>query len=103
MLMSTRSRVIGFGSAGLLVVIGAVCAVVVGGETGEVLALALISLGFIAATALVFLEVGLSEDRERERERGLSTKSARGRPVQGSRRLDRPRIERTRGHRRRLK
>ena len=37
-------------------------------ERGKILALVLIGLGFIAAPSLVFLEVGLSEDRERERD-----------------------------------
>ena len=40
-----------------------------GGITGEAVAIALISLGAIAIVSLVFLEVGLSEDRERARER----------------------------------
>jgi hypothetical protein len=84
-----------------LVLAGVVCAVVVGGETGEALALALISLGFIAATGLVFYEVGLSEDRERERQR-LAARPGRGKRRESARRLERPRLERSRGHRRRL-
>jgi uncharacterized membrane protein len=38
----------------------------VGGRVAEVIAIALITFGFGAALLLVFLEVGLSEDRERE-------------------------------------
>ena len=41
---------------------------VIGGITGEAVAIALVSLGAIAARLAGFLEVGLSEDRERERE-----------------------------------
>jgi hypothetical protein len=67
--MSTRARVLGFGSAALLVAGGAASAVLVAGGTGELLALALMGLGFLAATCLVFLEIGLSEDRERVRDR----------------------------------
>jgi hypothetical protein len=67
--MSTRARLLGFGSAVLLVVGGAASAALVGGGTGEVIALALMGLGFLTATCLVFLEVGLSEDRERARDR----------------------------------
>ena len=66
--MSRRSRIVGFGSAGLLVLTGGVCAAVVGGGLGEILALVLISLGCVEAVSLVFLEVGYSEDRDRARE-----------------------------------
>ena len=66
--MTRRSRIVGFGSAGLLVVSGAVSATAVGGGLGEILALVLISLGCVEAVSLVFLEVGLSEDQERARE-----------------------------------
>jgi hypothetical protein len=45
-----------------------ICEVAVGGTTGEVLAIALMSLGFGGAVLLVFYEVGLSEDRDRARE-----------------------------------
>jgi hypothetical protein len=63
-----RSRIVGFGSAALLVVAGVACGLLVGGLTGQVLLIALIALGLGAALLLVFLEVGLSEDQERERE-----------------------------------
>jgi hypothetical protein len=104
--VSKRSRVLAFGSAGLLVVAGVVCAAVVGGGTGGALAMVLIGLGLVAATSLVFLEVGLSEDRERARERRQRARSApgaRGRPQGLLGRRDRPRFERSLGHRRRLK
>jgi hypothetical protein len=66
--VSRRSRILGFGSAALLVVAGGVCAAVFSAGLGEVLALVLISVGVVEATSLVFLEVGFSEDRERARE-----------------------------------
>lgn len=66
--MTSRSRILSFGSAGLLVLAGALCALLVGGVTGQVLTIALISAGLGGAVLLVFLEVGLSEDRERVRE-----------------------------------
>jgi hypothetical protein len=50
------------------VVAGSICAVLIGGLTGEVLAIALITLGLGAAVLLTFLEVGLSEERELARE-----------------------------------
>jgi hypothetical protein len=86
--MTRRSRIVGFGSAALLVVAGAVCAVAVAGGLGAILALVLISLGFVDAVSLVFLEVGLSEDRERAREEAArAERSTRPAP----RRLDRMR------------
>jgi uncharacterized membrane protein len=72
-----------FGSAAALVVAGAICAVLVGGLTGEVLAIALITLGLGAAVLLVFLEVGLSDERELAREQ----KRRRHRTSAGDRRL----------------
>ena len=92
--MSRRSRIVGFGSAGLLVLAGVVCAIAVSGGLGQVLALVLISLGCVEAVSLVFAEVGFSEDRERAREaERAARRSARPAP----RRLDR-----MRGRRRRL-
>lgn len=92
--MSKRSRLAGFGSAALLVIAGTVAAAAVSGTLGQVLAFVLISIGLVVATALVFLEVGLSEDRERAREKSRTA-------IQ--RRRARPRLDRARGRRRRLK
>jgi hypothetical protein len=66
--MSPATRIASFGSAALMVICGAVCAVVISGEVGQILAMVLIGLGLVLATAFVFLEVGLSEDQERARE-----------------------------------
>ncbi len=63
--MTRRTRILAFGSAGLLVVAGIAGGVLIGGLTGQVLLIALVSLGFGAVLLLLFLEVGLSEDRER--------------------------------------
>lgn len=93
--MTLRTRILSFGSAGALVVAGTLCAVLVSGGVGQMLALVLIGLGLVLATGLVFLEVGLSEDRQLARERRAN------RPPR-PRRLARPKLERSRGHRRRL-
>jgi hypothetical protein len=95
--MTTRARIISYGSALLLVVAGVVVLAAIGGTAAQVVASVLIGLGFIAATGLVFLEVGLSEDRERERE----TQASGRRPPRPKRPLRR--LARTRGERRRLK
>jgi hypothetical protein len=96
--MTWRARIAAFGSTALLVIAGAVCAAVFGGGTGQFVGFSLIGVGLVIATGLVFLEVGLSEDRERARER----EAALGKPPKGPGRLKAPHLERSRGHRRRL-
>ncbi len=66
--VTPRVRIAAFGTAGLLVVAGAVCGALISGLTGQLLTFVLISLGLGGAVLLLFLEVGLSEDRERARE-----------------------------------
>jgi hypothetical protein len=66
--VAPRARVLAFGSAAALVVAGSICGVLVGGLTGEVLAIALITLGLGGVVLLMFLEVGLSEERQLARE-----------------------------------
>jgi hypothetical protein len=105
--MTRRSRVLSFGSAALLVVVGAVCAAIFSGTVGQVLAMVLIGLGLVLATGLVFLEVGLSEDKERAREaERASAEEPSSHPPHGSRAQElqgRTRLERMRGSRRRLR
>ena len=62
--MSKRGRVLSFGSAAVLVLAGGACAAFVGGVTGEVLTIVLISAGLCGALLLIFLEIGLDEERE---------------------------------------
>jgi hypothetical protein len=91
--VAPRTRVLAFGLAAALVVGGSVCAVLVGGLTGEVLAIALITLGLGAIVLLLFLEVGLSEERELAREENRR----RQRATDGERRLRRLRWPRRPG------
>ena len=75
-----------FGSAALVVLGGGLCAAVVSGVAGQVVAIVLILGGLSGALLLVFLEIGLSEEREvaREEER----RRAQGRtPTHPERRL----------------
>jgi hypothetical protein len=95
--LTTRARIVAYGSAVPLVIGGIVVLAAAGGTTAEVVSLVLIGLGFVALTGLVFLEVGLSEDRERER-----TGRRRERPTIRLKR-PRPNLDRMRGERRRLK
>lgn len=103
--MTKRSRIIGFGLAATLIVAGAVGAAVFADTLGQVVALVLIGIGFVLATSLVFLEVGLSEDKERA---ALQAREARERERQERRerpreRPRRRRLDRMRGRPRRLK
>ncbi len=106
--MTRRARTVWFGSATLLVLAGIAGAVASSGTLGQVLALVLIGLGLVLVTALVFYEVGLSEDKERAR--SLARKPDRGGAPHrgGSRSLRAPRpykphLGRLRGSRRRLR
>ena len=97
--MTRQDRFLSFGLAAALVVAGAVCAALISGGPGQILALALIGVGLVLATSLVFLEVGLSEDRERARER----KPGPGNTAARASRAPRKSLERSRGHRHRLR
>jgi hypothetical protein len=101
--MSRRSRTTWFGFAGVLVLAGVAAGIVFGGNFGPLLALALIGLGLVLATGLVFYEVGLSEDRERAREAAAAEREARRREGEKAPRRPRPHLGRMRGHQRRLK
>ena len=88
--MTPRWRALSFGSAAALVVAGLVCAALVHGKLGDALAIGLVTLGLGAAVLLVFLEVGLSEERElakeEQRRRRASEKPPRRRPLRWPRR-----------------
>jgi 4-hydroxybenzoate polyprenyltransferase len=93
------ARWVGYGGAAALIVIGVLCAVLVSGGTGPVLAIAFIGVGLVAAVSMVFAEIGFSEDRELDREARARERPARA----GSRRVRRPsRLDRRRGQRRQL-
>jgi len=68
--MARRTRTLAFGACAALVLAGIVCAAAVSGVTGEVLTIVLLSAGLGGAVLLVFLEVGLGEERDRASRRG---------------------------------
>ncbi|GAC1485151.1 MAG: hypothetical protein NVS1B9_02670 [Solirubrobacteraceae bacterium] len=92
--MSSRAR-IGCYALAISLALGAVLALVtVPGRTGQALAVACGSLGGIGLISIVFLEVGLSEDRERARIAGAKqrpTPPARAEPQPRRRLSGRPR------------
>ena len=99
--MSRRSRILSFGSAALLVVLGIAGSLTLKGTAGQLLAFVLVGVGFVLAVGLVFLEVGLSEDRERARAAERQADDAR--PPRPRRQIGRRPLERMRGSRRRLR
>jgi hypothetical protein len=52
----------------VLVLAGVACAALVGGVVGEVLTIVLVSSGLGGALLLIFLEIGLSEERDLARD-----------------------------------
>ena len=66
--MTARTRNLSFGAAAVLIVAGILCTALLDGTAAGVAAIALIGVGGVLAVALVFLAVGLSEDRERAAE-----------------------------------
>jgi hypothetical protein len=66
--MAPRQRLVAFGSACALVLVGGISAIVIGGTTGVIVATTLATLGLGAIVLLVFYEIGLSEDRELAKE-----------------------------------
>jgi uncharacterized membrane protein len=83
--MTLRTRIIAFGSAGVLVVAGIISAALIGGLIGQVLAIALLGMGLGGALLLLFLEVGLSEDQARAKEEQLRRGRAAKRPADARR------------------
>lgn len=51
-----------------MVILGGGCAAFIGGLTGEVLTILLISGGLTGGLLLIFLDIGLGEERDLERE-----------------------------------
>lgn len=98
--MSTRGRILSFGFAAALVIAGGACAAFVGGVTGEVLTIVLIALGLGGALLLIFLEIGLDEERDLAREdelRSTRRRSVLGRKASSSSSSPRPRWPRRPG------
>ena len=66
--MSRRSRIYSYGSAALVAIIGGIVVAVSGGLGWKAVGWSLFGLGLGAIVLLIFLEIGLSEDRAREAE-----------------------------------
>jgi hypothetical protein len=60
----------------MLVVAGVVLTIVALSGLGQAIAITLVGIGLVAITSLIFLAVGLSEDRDRAREAARRAKPA---------------------------
>jgi hypothetical protein len=67
--VTRRWRTWRYGAAVVLVVVGVACGATIPGTLGGTLATVLIGIGLVGVLSLVFYEVGISEDRDRERRR----------------------------------
>ena len=75
--MAPRTRILAFGCAAVLVLAGGACAAFVSGIAGEVLTIVLISAGLAGGLLLIFLEIGLEEERDLAREEASRRERAR--------------------------
>jgi hypothetical protein len=65
--VSRRTRSIRYGASILLVLVGVGCGALISGSTGGTLATVFVGIGLVGLVSLVFYEVGLTEDRDRDR------------------------------------
>jgi hypothetical protein len=64
--LSRRTRSIRYGGSVLLVLVGIGCGALIRGSAGGTLATVFVGLGLVGVVSLVFYEVGLTEDRDRD-------------------------------------
>jgi hypothetical protein len=62
-------RALRYWAAIVVVVIGVICGATIPGTLGGTICTAIVGVGLIAIVSMVFYDVGLTEDRDRERER----------------------------------
>jgi hypothetical protein len=61
------ARAIRYGVAAGIVIIGILCGAVIRGTTGGTICTAVVGIGLVGVVSLVFYDVGLTEDRDRDR------------------------------------
>lgn len=66
---SPSDRALRYWSAILVVVIGIICGATIPGTLGGTVCTAIVGIGLVTIISMVFYDVGLSEDRDREGER----------------------------------
>lgn len=104
--MSPRERRWRYGACIAVVLAGVACGALISGTAGGTGATVLVGIGLVGVVSLIFYEVGLTEDRDRQVQRDLAERAdPPPQPPSGGTRhqVGRTRgLERGRGHRRRL-
>jgi hypothetical protein len=67
--VSRRWRTTRYGASLAVALVGAALGATIPGTLGGTLATVLVGIGLVGVVSLIFYEVGLSEDRDRERRR----------------------------------
>ncbi len=105
--MSRRARTVRYGASFAVALVGVACGALIPGSAGGTAATVLVGLGLVGLVSLIFYEVGLTEDRERARQRQnveRTERPARDPGADGEHRGGRTRpLDRRRGQRRRLR
>ena len=65
--MSPRARAVRYGASIAVALVGVACGALIPGTAGGTAATVLVGIGLVGVVSLLFYEVGLTEDRERER------------------------------------
>jgi hypothetical protein len=67
--LSRQTRLIRYGASIAVALVGVACAALIPGTAGGTAATVLVGIGLVGVVSLLFYEVGLTEDRDRERAR----------------------------------
>jgi hypothetical protein len=67
--VTRRTRILRYGAAIALALVGVACGALISGTAGGTAATVLVGIGLVGVVSLLFYEVGLTEDRDRERTR----------------------------------
>jgi hypothetical protein len=67
--VSGRTRAIRYGASIAVALVGVGCGALIHGTAGGTAATVLVGIGLVGVVSLLFYEVGLTEDRDRERAR----------------------------------
>jgi hypothetical protein len=66
--VSRQTRTRRYGASIAIALVGVACGALIPGTAGGTAATVLVGIGLVGVVSLIFYEVGLTEDRERERE-----------------------------------
>jgi hypothetical protein len=67
--VNRRTRILRYGASIAVALVGVACGALIPGTAGGTAATVLVGIGLVGVVSLLFYEVGLTEDRDRERSR----------------------------------